>query len=255
MLLLLRSFLFTSLLFLTVVPYAFVTLLAALISRAHGLAVARHWVRLNFWLLKRLCGLEYRIGGRENIPTQTAVVYWKHSSAWETMAQLLIFPNQTWVLKHELLWIPIFGWALKALRPIAIDRSAGSSAVQQVLKQGKERLADGCWVMIFPEGTRMPPGATRRYGMSGALLAAQEDAPIVPVAHNAGDFWPRRGLRKKAGTVIVRIGPPIETKDKAPEQINAEAQTWIEAQMQELSPGYAGIVLDRNNGRRKNGRN
>jgi 1-acyl-sn-glycerol-3-phosphate acyltransferase len=111
----------------------------------------------------------------------------------------------------------------------AIDRGAGKSAVQSVLDQGKQRLDEGKWIVIFPEGTRMPPGETRRYGVSGALLAARNDRLIVPVAHDAGYFWPRRGLYKKPGTIRVVIGPPIAAAGREPREVNEEAQAWIEA--------------------------
>src|SRR5262249_19302693 len=158
----------------------------------------------------------------------------KHSSTWETLAQLQIFPRQTWVLKHELLWIPIFGWALRFLKPIAIDRKGGASAVQQVLEQGQSRLAEGLCVVILPEGTRMPVGQTRRYGLSGALLASATGRPIVPVAHNAGFFWPRRGWLKRAGTVRVVVGAPISTAGRDARQISDDVQRWIEAQVELL---------------------
>ena len=129
---------------------------------------------------------------------------WKHTSTWETMAQMVVFPPQAWVLKREILWIPLVGWATWLLKCIAIDRGAGHRAVNQVLDQGRDRLAAGIWVLIFPEGTRMAPGETRKYGMSGSLLASQAGVKLVPVAHNAGDLWPRRGLVKKPGLVRVR---------------------------------------------------
>jgi 1-acyl-sn-glycerol-3-phosphate acyltransferase len=126
------------------------------------------------------------------------------------------------------MWVPVFGWVLWLLKPIAIDRKGGGAAVQQVLKQGQERLAQGLWVVIFPEGTRVPAGETRRYGMSGALLAAAAGLPIVPVAHNAGEFWPRRGLLKKPGTIRVVIGPPIATAGVEPRLLNERTQAWVE---------------------------
>ena len=194
------------------------------------------WARAVFRALHRLCGLDWSISGREHVPGGAAIVLMKHSSAWETIAQILIFPRQSWVLKQELLGIPLFGWAVRKLKPIAIDRKGGANAVQQVLAQGQSRLAEGLCVMIFPEGTRMPVGQTRRYGLSGALLATTVGKPIVPVAHNAGFFWPRRGLLKRAGTVRVVIGAPIATAGREPREINDEIQRWIEEQVALLAP-------------------
>jgi 1-acyl-sn-glycerol-3-phosphate acyltransferase len=194
------------------------------------------WARAITGALRRFCALDYSVSGREHLPSAGAIVLMKHSSTWETIAQILIFPRQSWVLKQELLRIPVFGWALRKLRPIAIDRKGGATAVQHVLSQGQSRLAEGHCVIIFPEGTRMPVGQTRRYGLSGALLASTVGKPIVPVAHNAGFFWPRRGWLKRAGTVRVVIGAPIPTAGREPREINDEVQRWIEAQVAQLAP-------------------
>lgn len=220
--------------------------LLAPFRRHWGYAIAVFWVRLNFWVLKHFCGIDWRLEGRENIPVEPAIAYWKHQSAWETLAQLLVFPTQSWVLKRELMWIPIIGQALLAFEPIAINRKTGHTAVNQVLTMGGHRILDeGMWVMIFPEGTRMPPGTTRRYGLSGALLAEKTGRPIVPVAHNAGDFWRRNAFLKYPGTVQVRIGKPVYARGRRPEEVNAEIQGWIETQMREISPGYQGLVLEK----------
>jgi 1-acyl-sn-glycerol-3-phosphate acyltransferase len=141
----------------------------------------------------------------------------------------LIFPPQVWVLKRELLWIPLIGWGLKLLRPISINRGAGHRAVNQVVDQGKARLADGLWVIIFPEGTRVVAGESRKYGVSGALLATTTGKLVVPLSHNASDFWVRRGLLKKAGTIRVIIGEPIASEGKDPRQLNEEVRQAIEA--------------------------
>jgi 1-acyl-sn-glycerol-3-phosphate acyltransferase len=191
--------------------------------------MARGWGNALLAVLRVVCRLDYRIEGAENIPAGNHIALIKHSSAWETFAQVVMVPPHVWVLKRELTWVPFLGWALRLMRCIAIDRSAGKSAVQSVLEQGKQRLAEGEWIVIFPEGTRMPPGETRRYGVSGALLAAQNERLIVPVAHDAGYFWPRRGLYKKPGTIRVVIGPPIATAGREPREVNEEAQAWIEA--------------------------
>jgi 1-acyl-sn-glycerol-3-phosphate acyltransferase len=224
----LGSILFTTYLFLSVPVYGFVALATAPLPRRATYAIAVAWVDSVFLLLRLLCRLDYVVEGREHLPQGSAVVLMKHSSAWETLAQLHMFPPQTWVLKRELMWLPVFGWVLWLLKPIAIDRKGGGAAVQQVLKQGQERLAEGLWVVIFPEGTRVPAGETRRYGMSGALLAAAAGLPIVPVAHNAGEFWPRRGLLKKPGTIRVVIGAPIPTAGVEPRLLNERTQAWIE---------------------------
>ncbi len=228
------SIVFTLLLFVSVPFYGAVALLVAPLPRRFVYGVAIAWVDSMLWLLRVLCRLDYVVEGRENLPARSSVVLMKHSSAWETLAQLRIFPPQTWVLKRELLWAPVFGWVVWRLKPIAIDRRGGGAAVQQVLKQGHARLAEGLWVVIFPEGTRMAVGTTRRYGMSGVLLAAAEGLPVVPVTHNAGHFWPRRGWLKKPGRIRVVVGPPIETRGVEPRVVNERAQQWVEATLAQL---------------------
>jgi 1-acyl-sn-glycerol-3-phosphate acyltransferase len=163
----------------------------------------------------------------------------KHSTVFETYAQLVFFPIQTWVLKRELKWFPIFGWGLALMKPIAINRGAGHTAVSQVMEQGKLRLAEGIWVTIFPEGTRVAPGKTKKFGISGAALAREASVKILPVAHNAGDFWPRRGIVKRPGLIRFVIGPPIDATTQSPKETNALVQAWIEAKMREISIGYA----------------
>ena len=165
----------------------------------------------------------------------------KHSSTWETYGIMILFPPLVWVMKREILWIPFVGWGCMLARCIAIDRKAGASAVNQVLAQGKDRMERfGAWVLVFPEGTRMAAGETRRYGSSGTLLAAQEGCKIVPVAHNAGYFWPRRGVLKKRGTIRVIIGPPIEAAGRDAREVNEEVQTWIETHVDGAAGRSAG---------------
>jgi len=193
------------------------------------------WARFNLWWLKVTCNLSYRVRGREHIPPGNAIIMCKHQSTWETLALQAIFPPQVWVLKRELLRVPCFGWGLAMLEPISIDRSARRKAVQQVVDQGKKRLADGRWVVIFPEGTRVAPGTGRRYGIGGAALAEDSGYPVVPVAHNAGEFWPRRGFVKHPGIIDVCIGPVIDSRGKSAAEINALVQEWIEAKMEQIS--------------------
>jgi 1-acyl-sn-glycerol-3-phosphate acyltransferase len=232
----LGSIFFTLCLFVSVPFYGTVALLTAPLPRSWTYGVAVAWVDSMFWLLRRLCGLDYRVEGLEHLPKQSSIVLMKHSSAWETLAQLKVFPRQTWVLKRELMWVPILGWVIWLLGPIAIDRRGGSGAVQQVLDQGRERLTAGFWVMVFPEGTRMPAGQTRRYGLSGVLLANEMGLPVIPVAHNAGYFWPRRGWLKRRGTIRVVIGTPIETRGVEPRLVNEQAQRWVEDTLARIAP-------------------
>jgi 1-acyl-sn-glycerol-3-phosphate acyltransferase len=231
---LLRSILFTVLFFLVTALYAVAVLAIAWMPHRKRCALARSWGTVLLWLVDKLCGLTYRVSGIENLPSGAHIAMWKHSSSWETFAQAVIFPAQSWVLKREIMWIPLVGWATHFMRPIAIDRGSGVSAMKRVLAQGKDRLDNGLWVMIFPEGTRVGVNETRKYGISGAWLATHAGCKIVPVAHNAGRFWPRRGWVKKAGTIQVVIGPPIETTGRDPRSINSEVQTWIELNQKAL---------------------
>ena len=226
---------FTVYLFVSVIPYScWIVLTAPFTSRDHAWRAARSWATAVLFVLHKLCGLTYRVEGTEHLQQRDAVVLMKHSSAWETIAQLVLFPQQVWVMKRQLLWVPFFGWALAVFNPIAIDRKGGRRAVEQVLRQGQERLAEGSWVMIFPEGTRVAPGERRRYGLSGALLAAVTERPVIPVTHDAGDFWPRRGLFKHPGTIQMIIGPPIEAAGRPPRDVNREAESWIESTLERL---------------------
>jgi 1-acyl-sn-glycerol-3-phosphate acyltransferase len=197
--------------------------------------IARTWARILFWVLDKLCGLKFVVEGREHIPAGNHIVMCNHTSAWETVAQFLIFPPQVWVLKRELLWIPFIGWGLKLLRPISINRGAGHRAVTQVVDQGKARLADGLWIIIFPEGTRVVAGEKRKYGVSGALLATAANKLVVPLSHNAGDFWVRRGILKKRGTVQVIIGEPIDATGKDPRRLNEEVRESIDAGLKRIA--------------------
>ena len=201
-------------------------------------AIAKYWGKSMLWVGRAVCGLDYVIEGEENIPNVPSVIMIKHTTVFETYTQLAVFPPQTWVVKRELLWIPMFGWGLAAMRPIAINRSAGHTAVTQVIEQGRDRLGKGIWITVFPEGTRMPAGQTRKFGVSGAALAKDVQCPIIPVAHNAGDLWPRRGLKKKPGMIRFCIGPPIDPGERTPKEINLILQDWIETKMKEISVFY-----------------
>ena len=234
-----RSLLFTSFLFLSGIVGGTIELLLFWTPFRVKWAIARAWANSCLWAGRFFCGMHVITEGRENIPDTPSVALIKHTTAMETYWQIAALPPQAWVLKRELLLIPLFGWGVGiVMKPIAIDRSAGGTAVKKVIAQGKERIAKGLWVTIFPEGTRMPPGETRRYGVSGAAVAKEAGCMIVPVAHNAGDFWPRRGLHKHPGTIRFCIGPPIDPAGRSPKESNVLAQEWIETKMHEISELY-----------------
>jgi 1-acyl-sn-glycerol-3-phosphate acyltransferase len=238
--LLIRSLLFTAYLMVSACAWGTAMALCFFLPHRAQFAMARSWAVCVLWVLQRLCRLTFVVEGRERIPAGNHIIMSKHTSAWETVALFVIFPPQVWVLKRELTWIPFVGWGLKMLRPIAINRGAGHRAVNQVIEQGKERLAEGLWVIIFPEGTRVAVGETRKYGVSGALLAAESARLIVPVSHNAGSFWPRRGVVKKPGTIRVIIGEPIEAAGKEPRELNQEIRTAIESGLAAIERGALG---------------
>jgi 1-acyl-sn-glycerol-3-phosphate acyltransferase len=233
---LLGSLFFTGFLFVWTFVYAiFFVLACSLLPFRRRFVLARVWASTLLWVLKWSCGLDYRVEGAP-LPQGCHIAFWKHSSSWETIAMMVLFPRQVWVLKRELLWIPVVGVGVWQMHAIAIDRRSGHTAVAQVIEQGKERLAEGDWVMIFPEGTRMAVGETRRYGVSGTLLAIEGERLIVPVAHNAGCYWPRRGLVKKPGTVRVVIGAPVNPAGREARALNEEIQRWIETTLKGLEP-------------------
>jgi len=231
---LLRSALFAAALVLITPVYALIALATFPLPRMVRYRVISGWSRLIMQLSKTLLRIDWRVEGRENLPGRPAVILSKHQSAWETMAFQIIFPPQVHVLKRELLWIPFFGWGLALMSPIAIDRSRGVAALRAIARRGRERLAQGFWVIVFPEGTRVAPGERREYQLGGAWLAAAAAAPVVPVAHNAGLFWPRNAFLKRPGTVTVRIGPAIDTAQRDPKTINSMAEQWIEEQQKAL---------------------
>lgn len=232
----LRSALFLALAVLVTVPFGVAVPLGGLFGYRPACAIARFYAGIILHLARWCCGIRWEVRGWENVPAGPAIILAKHQSAWETVFMNSQFPSQCWIIKKELAWVPFLGWGLLGIRSIAIDRSSGHSAVEQIVEQGRKRLAQGMWVSIFPEGTRIPVGKRGRYGAGGAILATRTGTPIVPLAHNAGEYWGRYAFRKHAGTVQVVIGKPIVTAGRGPAEVNAEVEEWIEARMRELNP-------------------
>jgi len=230
----LRSALFAAALVLVTPPYALVAMATFPLPRLTRYRIISGWSRLVVRLARALCGIRWQVEGREHLPASPSVILSKHQSAWETLAFQEIFPPQVLVLKRELLWIPFFGWGLAQMSPIAIDRSKGRAALRDIARRGRERLSQGFWVVIFPEGTRVGVGERREYQQGGAWLAAHCGVPVVPVAHNAGRLWPRNAFLKTPGTVTVRIGPPIPTAGRDAKQISADVEAWIEGEQRSL---------------------
>ncbi len=233
---LIRSLLYFVFMSLTVVTHGTaIVLLGRFLGSSFSDRVATHWGRINIWLQRVICGLKVHIVGRENLPEASAIVMSKHQSTWETIAlRGLLAPPQSWVLKQELLKVPFFGWALGYCRAIPIDRKAGRRAVLQVVKEGKRALDDGRIVVIFPEGTRTAPGQRKKYGVGGAILAEKSAYPVIPIAHNAGVYWRRRGVKKYPGTIEVRVGAPIPSEGKKAQEIIQEVEKWIEGELENL---------------------
>lgn len=237
--LLMRGLILSSYLAVSMIFYATICLIVfPFISAERRYAAAVDWCRATQWMLRAITGITYRIEGLENLPDGPAVLLSKHQSAWETLAFLTFMPRPLcFVFKRELLFIPFFGWMLGMLRMIQIDRSQGRRAFAAMIKQGRARLAEGAWVVMFPEGTRTRVGAQCQYKMGGARFAVNVGAPVIPIAHNAGRVWPPRSLIKYPGVVTVSIGKPIETTAATAEEINTRVKGWIETEMRRIDPG------------------
>ncbi len=232
----LRAVLFVVVAVLITAPFSLIIVSAILLPLKVRFWLVDVWRRLFMWAIAIVLGIRYRVVGQENIPATASVILSKHQSAWETVALQEVFPHMVFVLKRELLLLPFFGWSFMAMKMISINRKAGKDALSQVVEQGRDRLAAGYWVTIFPEGTRVPPGQKKRYKGGGAHLAAQAGVPVVPVAHNAGEFWPRNAFIKKPGTVTISVGPAIATQGLSDAEIIARAEAWIEAEVRRISP-------------------
>jgi 1-acyl-sn-glycerol-3-phosphate acyltransferase len=234
---LLRSLTFNTFFFLTTPVFSILVML----FRPFGFHAAwfwgRMWSRLVLLLARMICGIRIEVEGREHLPSEPCVVMAKHQSALETIAMPSLIPPFVWVLKRELFYIPIFGWALWMLDAIAIRRSKPRVALKQILNQGQEFLRRGRWVVIFPEGHRQKPGVTGNYQASGIMLARLAGVGILPMAHNAGRCWPKYGFIKKPGVVRVRFLPFIPYKDVTNSDRNAileKVKEQIESATREL---------------------
>ncbi|MEW6120018.1 MAG: lysophospholipid acyltransferase family protein [Pseudomonadota bacterium] len=236
---LIRSTIFALLQTALTVCFSFIALFTFPLSAHARYRVITTYNHLVIGLARAVLGIRYVVEGTEHLPRQPAIILAKHQSAWETVAFLFLFPPVSPVIKQELLKIPFFGWGFRLLNPIAIDRSAGREALKQIVAQGKDRLASGFWVLVFPEGTRVAPGEKGKYGIGGGWLAAETGAPVVPVAHNAGEVWPKNAFVKRPGTVTVRIGPAIDSTGKSAAELTRAVEAWIEAEMTRLPPAAA----------------
>ncbi|NOU25435.1 MAG: 1-acyl-sn-glycerol-3-phosphate acyltransferase [Methylotenera sp.] len=229
--LLLRSLLFFIGQAITAPIFTLIALLAMPLNPILRNDLISGWARSMLWWLRVTCNIRHEITGLENIGNSPTIVLSKHQSAWETLAFQAIFPTQVYVLKRELLWIPIFGWGLAMSSPIAIDRSAGREALKKLVTKGKTRLDQGFWVVIFPEGTRIAPSERSKYHIGGAWLATHTKTPVLPVAHNAGVYWAKNTFIKKPGVIKMHIGNLIQTAELKADALNQQVESWIEAEM------------------------
>jgi 1-acyl-sn-glycerol-3-phosphate acyltransferase len=210
--------------------YSVLVIISVAVPLRYRHMIIRSFMRLTMWVLRVVCHLDYKVEGLENIPkNRNGIILSKHQSTWETFFLPLLFPMPAIIVKRELFWVPLFGWGLAISDPIAIDRNNKTSAMQQIISKGKKCLEAGRWVLVFPEGTRIPYGTVGHYKAGGARLAVATGYPIIPIAHNAGRFWPRRQFLKYPGTITVVIGPLIETHGRTAEELITLTQEWIES--------------------------
>jgi 1-acyl-sn-glycerol-3-phosphate acyltransferase len=233
----LRSAVYLLVLTVAVIPWALVVLSAYVRPVSTRYWLCTRWTRFAILAARRICGITWRVEGWENLPDGPAILLPKHQSTWETFWLPSFVPRQlTFVYKRELHLVPFFGWAMASLHMINIDRRRGQDAFEQVVTQGTEHLRDGWWIVIFPEGTRTPPGSTRRYKSGGSRLAVRTGTQVVPIAVNSGEVWPRRPFLKTPGEVTISIGAPISPEGKTAEQVGALVEAWIETEMRRLAP-------------------
>ncbi|WP_407313951.1 lysophospholipid acyltransferase family protein [Pseudomonas sp. nanlin1] len=208
-----------------------------------------YWCRCAMWLTRVILNIKVEVIGAENIPQTPCVIVSNHQSTWETFFLSAYFQPMSQVLKKELLYVPFFGWAMAMLRPISIDRDNPKAALKEIASKGDKLLKDGVWVLIFPEGTRVPFGKIGKFTRSGSALAANAELPVLPIAHNAGKYWPKEGWGKRAGTIQVIIGEPMYAQSNAPRaiaQLNDQVQAWNEQAQRSLGslPAQPEVVTE-----------
>ena len=223
----LRSILYTGSMFLSFLILASIALFP-FFNHTQRWSIAKTWAEINISLCEKLCGLKYQIEGLENIPKKQCVLFVKHSSVYEIFILLKHFSPSSWVGKYELMYLPIFRGVFKKFKLIPVKRGKGAEEVRRVREMGKERLCTGNWIIIFPEGTRMEYNRSKTYGLSGSILAKETGSMVLPISHNSGKYWKRRGLIKKQGIISFVIGKPFGTENISLDKINNIARKWID---------------------------
>ena len=220
-------------------PYAVSILLLAWLPRIPRYRYITGWCAMNLWAARWICGIRSRVIGAENIPPTPVIVACKHSSTWETLFLSRYLPPLAYVAKKELLSVPFFGWGFRLASPITIDRTAGQDAMMQISEQGRARFAEGFWIILYPEGTRIRVGRRVRYKTGAARLASNMQVPILPIAHNAGWVWPKGVMGKRPGTITMSIGKPIAPNAMNPTELMQVVENWIEDEVARLGPATA----------------
>ncbi|MFL2964479.1 MAG: lysophospholipid acyltransferase family protein [Methylophilaceae bacterium] len=221
--------------FLFTIPFTLLSLFTFPLAQKYRYGFISLWAKTMIPWLKFSCNLTFEIHGSENIPKKPCIVFCNHQSAWETLALQIVLPQQVWVLKRELLLIPFFGWGLWLTSPIAIDRTSGKKALLQMFNQGLTKIQKGFFIIVFPEGTRANLNEDKKYHVGGSWLAKKIDCPILPIAHNAGYFWPKNSLLKYPGQITMKIGPLIDTQELSTDQINEVAKKWINKNVEKIT--------------------
>ncbi|AKU23931.1 1-acyl-sn-glycerol-3-phosphate acyltransferase [Massilia sp. MB5] len=233
----LRSLLFMVLMGIATVIWSAVCMLVAPLPYNKRYYVTSRWNVFIVWCAKTICGIEYEFKGYENFPDSPAIILSKHQSAWETIFLLANLPRPlVFVFKKEILYIPFFGWGIALLRMIPIDRKQGKNAFKSVVAHGKRRLKDGQWIIMFPEGTRIPVGKAGKYKSGGTRLAIETGVPVVPIALNSGECWPKNSFIKYPGKITVSVGKPIASDGHTPDSLMEQVEQWIESEMRVISP-------------------